>query len=117
MTYYCTNCWKEIKPDDKICPYCKANQNDLNKKTFTHKLIRALDHSEPATPIRAAKILGQINAKEAVPSLLKKLTNEKDPFIIEALADAILTLRPDMKSQIKILFKNNIPVTIKSILE
>ncbi|MFZ0456488.1 MAG: HEAT repeat domain-containing protein [Ignavibacteriaceae bacterium] len=117
MTYYCISCWKEIKAEVKICPNCGLHQDQLEKENFVKKLIRALNHPESETPVRAANILSKLNAVEAVPALLKRLTNENDPFIIEAVVDAILKLQPDLKSQLKKLFKNNIPVTIKNVLE
>jgi HEAT repeat protein len=117
MTYYCINCWKKIKAEDKVCPNCGMHQDELEKESYIKKLIRALNHPESETPVRAANILGKINAVEAVPALLKRLTNENDPFIIEAVVEAILHLQPEMKSHIKKLFENNMPVTIKNILE
>ena len=117
MVYYCINCWNEIKAEDKVCPDCGMHQDQLEKENFVKKLSRALNHPEPQTMVRAANIIGKINAVEAVPTLLKRLTNENDPFIIEAIVYAILQLQPEKKSQIKKLFKKNIPVTIKNIPE
>lgn len=93
------------------------HQDQLEKENFVKKLIVALNHPESETPFRAAYILGSIKAAEAVPALLKRLTNENDPFIIEAVSRQFLQLQPEPKSQIKKLFNNNIPVTIKNILE
>jgi len=62
MIYYCNNCWKEIKVNDKTCPFCSSNQNNLEQESFLQKLIRALNHPESGTPIRAANILGKLNA-------------------------------------------------------
>ena len=117
MVYYCTNCWKEIKKDEKICPYCGVDQDYLNNEDFIKKLIRALDHPEPATPIRAAKILGDKNVKEAIPDLLNKLYNTNDPFLMEAIIKTILKLKPDEKSRIKSTLNNYFPVTIKKLME
>jgi HEAT repeat protein len=127
MTYYCTNCWKEIKPDEKICPYCNADQAELEKETFIKKLIKALNHPEPETQIRAANILSELKAEESIPFLLRRLEKEisspqnnlgrPDPFIIESLVRAILKLKPHLIVKIKKLTGHNPPVTIKDMLE
>ena len=117
MIYYCTNCWKEILVNEKICPHCGFDQNELENESYTQKLIRALNHPEPATPVRAANILSKINAKEAVPHLLTKLKTETDPFIIEAVVKALLHLEPEIKIQIEKILGNNLPASIKKLLE
>jgi HEAT repeat protein len=120
MIFYCTNCWKEIKPDDKICPNCGADQTELENESFVKKLIKALNHPEPETPIRAANILAQLKVKKAVPFLIAKLKNEKDPFIIEAVVKALLEIDEDQtKSAIlsRLAGLKNPPVTIKKIFE
>lgn len=117
MIYYCNNCWKEIKANDKTCPFCGSNQNNLEQESFLQKLIRALNHPEPGTPIRAANILGKLNAKEALPALLNRLEKEKDPFIVEAVIDAIIKIEPDKKSEVKKIIGENVPITIKKFLE
>ncbi|MFA3783438.1 zinc-ribbon domain-containing protein [Melioribacteraceae bacterium 4301-Me] len=117
MVFYCTNCWKEIDENTQICPYCGADQVELDNEDFVTKLIRSLNHPEPTTPILVANILADIKAVEAVPALLTKLKVEKDPFIIEALVKALLTLNPQTKNEIKKLIEPNIPITIKDIFD
>lgn len=117
MVFYCTNCWREIEKSTLICSYCNAKQSKLEENTFSEKLIRALNHPEPETPIRAANILAQLKMKEAVPHILKKLEFETDPFIIEAFVRASLEIDPKSsgKTIIKI-FSDNPPVTIKNLI-
>lgn len=117
MVYYCANCWKEIKKDEKACPNCGAEQKLLDNETFIQKLIRALDHHEPVTPVRAANILGELNAKEAVPVLLCKLKNQTDPFLTEAIVKTILKLNPNGKSEIIKIIGSRMPITIKKLME
>lgn len=117
MVYYCTNCWKEIKKDETICPYCGTDQSILDKAAFKDKLINALNHPEPETPIRAANILAQLKVKEAVPSLIKKLEKEKDPFIIESIVRALIEI--DLlgtKPHIMKICAGNPTVTIKHLI-
>jgi HEAT repeat protein len=89
MTYYCANCWKEIERDLKVCPHCGARQEQLARETFVRKLVRALRHPEPETPIRAAFVLGQLKAEAAVPELTAVLRTSSDPYIAAACADAL----------------------------
>jgi HEAT repeat protein len=88
-TYYCTNCWKTIEHEQRICPHCHAEQERLDAERFSQKLIRALHHPEPETPIRAAKILGWLRVQEAVPELVHLLRESPDPYIAAACADAL----------------------------
>jgi len=90
--------------------------NYLNN--FIDKLIKALNHPEPETPIRAANILSQLNVKEAVPFLIKKLKREKDPFIIKAIVDALVNIDlSGTKSEIIKILSQSTPVTVKNLLK
>lgn len=118
MVNYCSNCWKEITKEITICPNCGADQNKLEKEIYIDKLIRALDHPEPETPIRAANVLAQLNLKKAVPFLIKKLKREKDPFIIKAIVDALVKIDlSGTKSEIIKILSQNTPVTVKNLLK
>lgn len=71
------------------CPHCGANQEQLGQESFVRKLIRALHHPEPETPVRAAYVLGELKAKEAVPELKQVIGNSKDPFLRAAAIRAL----------------------------
>lgn len=117
MTYYCINCWREIDKDLSTCPHCGYDLKQASENSFTDKLIKAINHPEPETPIRAASILGDLKVKEAVQPLLLKLNSQKDPFIIEAFVTAILKIDPSQVDKIKSILGKNPPVTVKKILE
>ena len=118
MIFYCTNCWSEIQKDKFACPNCGANQHTLRKESFTDKLINALNHPEPSTPIRAANILGKLKSKEAIPFLINRLEKERDPFIIKAFVDALLNLdAANTKKLILKILAENPPVTVKREIE
>jgi HEAT repeat protein len=89
MTYYCTNCWKEIDKGASVCPACGSHQEQLGQESFVQKLIRALQHPEPETPIRAAYVLGELKATEAIPELKKASTEATDPFVRAAAIRAL----------------------------
>jgi HEAT repeat protein len=89
VTYYCTNCWKELEKEQSICPLCRAEQERLGAETFAQKLIRALRHPESETPIRAAYVLGRLRVREAVPELIHLVHESPDPYIAAACAEAL----------------------------
>lgn len=89
MITYCQECWSEIPNQTITCPNCGADQSQISAEPFVKKLIRALHHPEPETPIRAAHILGQLRAVEAVPALLVVIAEQSDQFIVAACIDAL----------------------------
>jgi transcription initiation factor IIE alpha subunit len=52
--FYCPNCWSRIEEDEKVCPKCKAEIKAFDHLSYFEKLVRALNHSERTTRIRAA---------------------------------------------------------------
>ena len=88
-TQYCYNCWTVLNPEEKLCPRCGADQSDVDEQSYVEKLIRALRHPEPETPVRAAYILGQMKAHEAVPFLLDLGRLSEDIYIAAAAIDAL----------------------------
>jgi HEAT repeat protein len=88
MVHYCPSCWAEI-PDVSKCPSCGADIEALEHENYEAKLIRALRHPEPSTPIRAATILGELRAKAAVGPLIELVSSTRDPFIQEAGVTAL----------------------------
>lgn len=112
MTFYCPNCWSEIDPKLKVCPHCGENQEALSEEVYDEKLIRALHHPEPMTPIRAAYILGERRVKRAVSVLEKTIEENSDPYLVQAcivaigkigLAESVVFLNTCMQSGYGIL--------------
>jgi hypothetical protein len=88
MTYFCPACWKEIAKAE-VCPHCQADLRKVWDETFEQKLIRALHHPEPSTPIRAATILGKRRSKAAVERLIDLGLSTSDPYVQEAVVTAL----------------------------
>ena len=65
------------------------NQSVLEQESFIKKLIRALRHPEPSTPVRATEILGNLKAKEALPYLIELTKASNDPFLVKAAVNSI----------------------------
>ncbi len=99
MRFYCTNCWAEAPETAAVCPRCGDDIAARQARAdFVDKLIAALRHPEPTTPIRAAWILGQRRERRAVPALIQLARESADPFIIEA-AIAALARSDDERAQ------------------
>jgi len=86
------NCWKAIKNGEMVCPHCHADQEKLTQETYVRRLMRALHHIEPETPIRAAFVPGELKPQIAVPELIRLLHRSADPCIAAACAQALGTI-------------------------
>lgn len=97
MTCYCPSCWREVKVSTQVCPFCRQNIAIATLRSFEDKLISALHHPEPQTPIRVAAILQRRKTVAAVPALRARLTEEltktkPDPYLLAALIKSIYVL-------------------------
>jgi HEAT repeat protein len=89
-TFYCPNCWAEVSEQATTCPHCYENISErISQANYTDKLIAALGHKEPTTPVRAAWILGERREQKAVPALAKIIKKADDAFLVESAAEAL----------------------------
>ncbi len=73
-----------------ICPHCHADISErISQANYTDKLIAALRHKEPTTPVRAAWILGERHEEKAVPALAKIVKKARDAFVVESAVEAL----------------------------
>jgi HEAT repeat protein len=89
MHFFCPSCWNEVNEKETICPSCKAKLGILDNEPFKNKLLRALNHSEPQTVLRAIQILGEKQLPETIPYLKEKFLKSDNPYVQEALIDAL----------------------------
>jgi HEAT repeat protein len=90
MVAYCVRCWRELPPRAVVCPSCGADVEALSReRTYVDKLIAALEHPEPETPLRAAWLLGKLRATEALPALIRVVERTSDPYLAEAAVEAL----------------------------
>jgi len=90
--FYCPNCWSRIKEDGRICPECKEEIKSFVRLSYFKRLVRALNHPERTTRIRAAYILGELRDKRAVKPLAKAIVRTpgiRDIFFEEAIVVAL----------------------------
>jgi HEAT repeat protein len=107
MKFFCTQCWEEIEKDATFCARCGANQEQLGQEPFVRKLIRALDHPEPETPVRAAYVLGELKVREAVPKLRRVIRQSKDPFLRAASIRALGKIGAATSSELTAALSNS----------
>jgi HEAT repeat protein len=89
-TFYCPNCWAEVAQRASICPHCHGDISErISQADYADKLIAALSHKEPMTPVRAAWILGERHEQKAVPALAKIVRKTKDAFLAESAVEAL----------------------------
>jgi enolase len=89
MRYYCPGCWHDFAEDLDRCPRCGLDLRAWPDTDFVDKVIRALTHPEPETPIRAAWILGERRETRAVPALAALLRRTKDVYVATAAVQAL----------------------------
>ena len=88
MVIYCTRCWKDNPAGSEVCSRCGAKL-EADNRTFVAKLIQALSHPEPMTVERAAWILGELKASEAIIPLVHLLEMSQDMGAQEKAVEAL----------------------------
>lgn len=88
-TYFCPACWARVPAAEVTCPACGADLAGLDRDSFDRKLVRALDHPEPGTALRAARILGERRTAGAVPALIARAERGADPYLRAEIALAL----------------------------
>jgi HEAT repeat protein len=89
LTFFCPDCWSDSTEDSPVCPRCGAEIQSWKSKDFLEKLIIALGHTEPSTPIRAARILGELGGQRAVRALADALPESRDVFLTVEIIRAL----------------------------
>jgi len=101
LTYYCPNCWKELKGNEKICPFCGAELQNFSEIEFEEKLLSALYHPVSERRNIAAQVLGNRKCIKAIPEFLKIIKSGKQDFyflkeVLLAVAKINHPLRDDI---------------------
>jgi HEAT repeat protein len=98
-TFYCPNCWAEVPQSAVVCPHCYTDISErISQADYVDKLIAALRHKEPMTPVRAAWILGERHEQKAAPALAKIINKAKDAFLVESAVEALGKIGGDVAS-------------------
>lgn len=118
MIYYCPHCWREVKAQTGICPFCRGNITMAAHRSFDDKLIAALHHPEPQTPLRVSAILGKRKTAAALPALRARLTEElkkskPDPYLAATLIKTIYTLGGLSVAELRSYTARNYPLSVR----
>ena len=90
VTFYCPGCWHDFDEDLVRCPDCGlVIHESWDTKDYFEKLIVALRHPEPTTPVRAAWLLGKIKDPRAVVALIDIVKGTKDFYLAREAVKAL----------------------------
>lgn len=105
--------------DCERCPSCHFDIRGFYANSdFVDKLIAALNHPEPTTPIRAASILGHRREPGAVMPLYNLATRTPDRFVRVAAIKALLAIAtPDALRLAEKCLENLAPVERRLVLK
>ncbi|RME27479.1 MAG: HEAT repeat domain-containing protein [Candidatus Zixiibacteriota bacterium] len=108
MIFFCTSCWAELDKDNEHCPVCGCDCRKLSDgQDYVEKLIAALNHPEPETPIRAAWILGQLHDERAICPLYNVAKRTVNAFLRVAAIKALLGIGTDEANELAELCLQN----------
>jgi len=90
MRFFCPKCWSDFPTDAARCPNCGQDIPTLWRgKSYVEKLIAALNHPEPETSERAARILGNLREELAIGDLIKLVNTTQDVYVARAAVEAL----------------------------
>jgi len=116
--FYCLHCWRELADDVPVCPACGLEiKRSWEAKDFAEKLVAALDHPEPTTPIRAALLLGRLKDPRAVTPLMDLARTSQDVFIVQAAARALGEIKTADATDFLLTLRNHPAALVRSEVE
>jgi HEAT repeats len=90
VRFFCPRCWADSAEDAGVCPSCGLRIYEFwEPLDHVEKLIVALNHPEPNTPVRAAHLLGRIGDQRAVPALIRTVETTRDVYLARASIRAL----------------------------
>ena len=90
MRFFCPKCWSDFPEDVARCPNCGLDIPTLWRgKNYAEKLIAALNHPEPETSERAARVLGNLREELAVGNLIKLVGRTPNVYVARAAVVAL----------------------------
>jgi len=92
VEYFCPRCWSRLPADLRCCPACHANLSMLDHESYDEHLVRALWHPIAERATLAATILGQRGNGSAVGPLLHRYQEGADPYLVAAIARALIAI-------------------------
>lgn len=88
--FFCPACWHDFAEDLVHCPNCGTEILTFwDSKDRVEKLVLALHHPEPTTPVRAAWLLGKTGDPRAVAALIETIRSTEDIYLARAAVRAL----------------------------
>jgi len=82
-----------VHPEPDLIPSC-GRELDPSDRSYEQKLILALSHRLPDRRLMAARILGQLRSRGAVPALERLALDGDDPYLQAEAARALQAIDP-----------------------
>ncbi len=90
MIALCASCWRAVDPSASRCRHCGADLAALDRRSYTDKLIGALQHPDAETVMRVAKVLGDRGDPRAMDPLRSALRRYwHEPYLAAAIVRAL----------------------------
>jgi hypothetical protein len=91
MMWMCPACWSTFGVNHLRCPACGADLESLDQRSYLDKLVRALDHPDGDTAIRAAEVLARrFDADEIIPLLAAAVRRRgREPYVAAGFVRAL----------------------------
>ena len=103
-----------INENCELCPRCNLDiRTFYMKNDYVDKLITALNHPEPTTPIRAAWILGQRRETKAIKPLFALALNSADSFVAAGAVKALVSIGTSESLELASKFSNHPSILVR----
>lgn len=91
MMWVCPLCWELFSIRQDVCPRCGAALRRHDRLSDAERLLRALDHRDAGTAMRAAGALARWgDPEQAIPALILALRRRRhEPHVAAALVRAL----------------------------
>lgn len=114
MKLYCPKCREVNDWGRTVCTSCGASLRGPEGETYVDKLIWALYHPEAANALRAATILGELKAAEAVEGLQGVLGKaDADPYVKSAAVRALGDIGDERARRTVIEALEHAPISVR----
>jgi hypothetical protein len=92
--WFCPECFAEVEEAAERCRGC-GSSTDVTGWSYEEKLVRALDHHLSDRRLLAARILGRLESRSALPRLAVLALDRTDPYLAAGAARSIALIEPE----------------------
>ena len=93
ITYFCPACWSVVPEKAATCPQCGTDLNVYDHLSIEQKYILALHHPVSENRIIAARFLGELGSRAALPEFERMLQEEKEYYVLREVVYALTRIR------------------------